>query len=147
MKTKEKKDIFSTSEQHRISHAVSLAENRTSGEIRVCVERLCAENPLDRAAYYFDKLGMDKTALKNGVLIYLAVDDKKFAIIGDKGIDAKVPEDFWQATKTVMIHHFQKHEVIEGILAGIHEAGQQLKHYFPVAEDDINELPNEVVQF
>lgn len=147
MGTKEKEDIFNAVEQHEISHAVGLAENHTSGEIRVCVERLCESNPLDRAAYYFEKLGMDKTALKNGVLIYLAVDDKKFAIIGDKGIDAKVPEDFWEATKNIMSHHFREHQFIEGIVAGIHEAGQQLKHYFPVANDDINELPNEVVQF
>lgn len=141
------KDIFDAKEQHAISHAVSLAENRTSGEIRVCVERVCEGNPLDRAAYYFEKLGMDKTALKNGVLIYLAVNDHKFAIIGDKGIDVKVPEDFWEETKNTMTAHFHAQQIVEGIIAGIRVAGEQLKHYFPVAGDDINELPNEVAQF
>lgn len=141
------KDIFNASEQHEISHAISLAENHTSGEIRVCVERLCEEDPFDRAKHYFERLEMDKTALKNGVLIYIAVDTKKFAIIGDKGIDTKVPEDFWEETKNIMISHFRSHQLIEGIIAGINIAGEQLKHYFPVADDNINELPNDVVQF
>lgn len=144
---KKVKDIFSAKEQHAISHAVSLAENRTSGEIRVCVEHQCEGDPLDRAAYYFEKLDMDKTALKNGVLIYLAVHDKIFAIIGDKGINAKVPEDFWDKTKNTMTAHFREQQVVEGIVAGIRIAGEQLKHYFPVADDDINELPNDVAQF
>jgi uncharacterized membrane protein len=144
---RKEKEIFNASEQHAISHAVSLAENRTSGEIRICVERECEEDAFDRAAYYFDELGMSKTALQNGVLIYLAVDDKKFAIIGDKGINAKVPEGFWDKTKDIMTAHFREKQVIEGIVAGIQMAGDQLKHYFPVADDDINELPNEVVQF
>lgn len=147
MAAKKVKEIFNTSEQHEISHAISLAENHTSGEIRVCVERLCEGDPFDRAKYYFEKLEMDKTPLKNGVLFYVAVDAHKFAVIGDKGIDLKVPEDFWEETKNIMKSHFSNHQIVEGLLQGIDMAGKQLKHYFPVADDDINELPNEVVQF
>lgn len=147
MDSKKQKDIFNSDEQHAISHAVGLAENRTSGEIRVCVERSTKENAIDRATYYFNKLGMNQTSLKNGVLIYLAVEDRKFAIIGDEGINKKVPDNFWEETKNVMTAYFIKKELVEGIVKGIHVAGEQLKHYFPVADDDINELPNEVVQF
>lgn len=142
-----KKELFNEEEQHRISHAVTLAENRTSGEIRVCVESNCPEEPMDRAAYYFQKLNMHQTALENGVLIYLAVEDKQFAIIGDQGINRKVPEDFWEVTKNKMLAHFKRNELVEGIIAGIQSAGEQLKHYFPVAQNDINELPNDLVQF
>lgn len=147
MDSKNKKDIFNSDEQHAISHAVGLAENRTSGEIRVCVERSTKDNAINRATYYFNKLGMHQTSLKNGVLIYLAVDDRKFAIIGDEAINKKVPENFWEETKNVMTTYFAKGKIVEGIVKGIHVAGEQLKHYFPVADDDINELPNEVVQF
>lgn len=143
----EEKEIFNASEQHELSHAIGLAENHTSGEIQVCVERLCDGEPLARAKYYFEKLGMDKTALKNGVLFYVAVDAHKFAIIGDKGIDAKVPKDFWEEIKETMKLHFSNNHLVEGLIAGIDMAGQQLKHYFPVDDDDINELPNQVIQF
>lgn len=147
MATKQDKEIFNSSEQHEISHAISLAENHTSGEIRVCVERLCEGDPFERAKYYFEKLGMDKTALKNGVLFYVAVDAHKFAILGDSGIDLKVPENFWEETKNLMKSHFIDNQIIEGLILGIDMAGKQLKHYFPVADDDIDELPNEVIQF
>lgn len=141
------KEIFNPTEQHEISHAISLAESHTSGEIRVCVERLYEGDPLERATYYFEKLGMDKTALKNGVLFYVAVDSHKFSIIGDQGIDKKVPENFWETTKELMKSHFKNNQIVDGLVAGIDLAGKQLKHFFPVDDDDINELPNEVIQF
>lgn len=141
------KEIFNDSEQHAISRAIALAENRTSGEIRVCVERECEGDAFERAKYYFEKLEMDNTVLKNGVLFYVAVDAHKFAILGDKGIDMKVPKNFWQETKETLKTHFSNNQIVEGLLQGIDMAGKQLKYYFPVADDDINELPNEVVQF
>ena len=143
----EEKEIFNATEQHELSRAIGLAENHTSGEIQVCVERFCKGDPLERAKYYFEKLGMDKTALKNGVLFYVAVDAHKFAIIGDKGIDSKVPKDFWEEIKETLRLHFSNNHIVQGLLIGIDMAGKQLKHYFPVDDDDINELPNEVIQF
>ena len=86
--------IFSEKEQELISNAVESAERFTSGEIRICVEKTCSEPVLDRAANYFKKLGMDKTAQRNGVLIYIATEDHQFAIIGDAGINKLVPHDF-----------------------------------------------------
>lgn len=136
--------IFSSEEQSFILHAIQKAENRTSGEIRVAVERRSKKPPLERAAYYFEKANMHQTALRNGVLIYLAVDDHTFAIIGDKGINDQVPSDFWEETKQIMLNYFRQGKVAEGVAEGITQVGMQLKKLFPVAEDDINELPDDI---
>lgn len=128
-------------------HAINLAENRTSGEIRVCIERKCSGEVMSQAAKRFNELNMHKTALKNGVLIYLAIDDHKFAIIGDKGINKKVPDNFWEETRNIMSEQFKKEQFADGLIAGINRAGEQLRTFFPRSDDDINELPNEVVYF
>lgn len=136
--------IFSEKEQELISNAVESAERFTSGEIRICVEKTCSEPVLDRAANYFKKLGMDKTAQRNGVLIYIATEDHQFAIIGDAGINKLVPHDFWNSTKDTMLAYFKEGDLTAGIVAGITIAGEQLKTYFPHLNGDVNELPNEV---
>lgn len=136
--------VFSSEEQDKIIHAINLAEAKTSGEIRVAVERKLKGDVMERAQFFFNKLGMHDTINKNGVLIYIAVDDHKFAIIGDIGINQKVGNDFWNSTKDLMVSYFRKNELVEGLIQGIYSAGKQLKTFFPVAEDDINELPNEI---
>lgn len=136
--------IFSEKEQELISSAVEAAERNTSGEIRICVEKTCSEPVLDRAANYFRKLGMDKTAQRNGVLIYIATEDHQFAIIGDAGINKLVPHDFWDSTKDTMLAYFKEGDLTAGIIAGIKMAGEQLKTYFPYLAGDKNELSNEV---
>lgn len=137
--------ILSTEEQEKIAHAVSLAENRTSGEIRVVVENTVGgKSAMEKAAQYFKELEMDRTVLRNGVLIYLAVVDHEFAIIGDRGINERVSADFWEVTKDKMLTHFRKGDYLRGLQEGVLEAGEQLHHFFPRQEDDINELPNEV---
>jgi uncharacterized membrane protein len=136
--------IFSEKERELISTAVESAERFTSGEIRICVEKTCSEPVLDRTANYFKKLGMDKTAQRNGVLIYIATEDHQFAIIGDAGINKLVPHDFWDSTKDTMLSYFKEGDLTAGIIAGIKIAGEQLKTYFPYLDGDVNELPNEV---
>lgn len=138
--------ILNTEEQDKIAHAVSLAENRTSGEIRVVVENTVGKlSAMEKAAKYFEELEMHKTVLRNGVLIYLAVADHQFAIIGDHGINIRVNEDFWEKTKEKMLTYFRQGDFLQGLQEGILEAGEQLHHFFPRQDDDINELPNEVV--
>lgn len=127
-----------------ISDAVESAERFTSGEIRVCVEKTCSEPVLDRAANYFDKLNMNQTAKRNGVLIYVALMDHKFAIIGDSGINRLVPHDFWNDTKDAMLSYFKKDDITGGIIEGIRLAGYKLQEFFPYLDGDSNELPNEV---
>ncbi|WDF68567.1 TPM domain-containing protein [Sphingobacterium oryzagri] len=139
------KEIFSTEQQERIVQAITVAESMTSGEIRLVVDRkLSADSALDAAVAYFRKLNMHKTALKNGVLIYLATEDHAFAIIGDEGINVRVAADFWDDTKEQMVSFFRTGDVVEGLITGIHHAGEQLKHYFPRRADDVNELPDEI---
>lgn len=86
--------VFNEEEQQRIRKAIEDAEHRSSGEIRVCIEKRCSENVLDRAAKYFQQLNMHKTKLRHGVLVYVATVDRKFAIIGDAGINQVVPPIF-----------------------------------------------------
>jgi uncharacterized membrane protein len=136
--------IFSEDEQQRIADAVEAAERFTSGEIRICIEKTCSEPVLDRAANYFKKLEMDQTALHNGVLIYLAVTDHKFAIIGDSGINKLVPHDFWNETKDAMLSCFKEGKLVEGIITGVHMAGKELQAFFPYLEGDKNELPDDI---
>lgn len=138
-------NILSSDEQDRVTHAVSQAENRTSGEIRVVVENVVGKGTaMDKAAVYFEKLEMHKTVLRNGVLIYLAVEDHQFAIIGDKGINSKVEKDFWECTKDKMLDHFRQGNYAQGLIEGILQAGEKLHTYFPKQDDDVNELPDEI---
>lgn len=136
--------IFNDDEQQRIREAIAGAEKHTSGEIRVCVEKTCSEDVLERTAKYFYQLDMHKTKLRNGVLIYVAVVDRKFAIIGDAGINQVVGADFWDSTKEDMLNHFKTGDIVEGIVTGIKIAGDQLGKYFPHNQDDTNELSNDV---
>jgi uncharacterized membrane protein len=136
--------FFTKEQQEKILSAVKKAEEATSGEIRIHIETSCSGDVLDRAAWIFKKLGMHKTALNNGVLFYLAVDDRKFAIIGDSGINAKVPAGFWDQAKELMMKNFKEARFTEGLSEGIILAGDQLKTHFPHKPDDVNELPDEI---
>jgi uncharacterized membrane protein len=136
--------VFNEEEQQRIRRAIEEAENRSSGEIRVCIEKKCTEDVLDRAAKYFFQLNMHKTKLRHGVLIYVATVDRKFAIIGDAGINQVVPDNFWDDTKEEMLQHFKYGDIVEGIVTGLKIAGEQLQKYFPNAQDDNNELSDDI---
>lgn len=138
------KNFFTTEQQDDILKAVKKAELNTSGEIRVHIENKCEGEVLARAAYIFKKLGMTKTAQRNGVLFYLAIEHRKFAILGDAGIDAKVAENFWDDVKTLMLNHFKEGRFTEGLTKGIELAGESLKKHFPYQKDDQNELPDDV---
>lgn len=137
--------MLSAEEQEKVVHAVSVAENMTSGEIRIVVENVVGKTTaIEKATKYFEDLKMHETVLRNGVLIYLAIADHQFAIIGDAGINQRVEEDFWQCTKDKMLVHFRNGDFAQGLIEGIHQAGERLRHYFPRQEDDINELPNDI---
>lgn len=138
------KQLFTKEEEQRIKQAIMNAELDTSGEIRVHIENTCNGDVMDRAAYVFEKLKMHKTKLRNGVLIYLAVKNRKFAIIGDKGINEVVPDNFWDDIKRNMLNSFRNNEFTNGIAEAIHMAGKQLKSHFPYQSDDKNELSDEI---
>lgn len=137
--------FFPEEDQQRIMQAIIEAEKNTSGEIQVHLENSLKKPVLHRAAELFDILKVGKTAQRNGVLIFLAVEDKQFAIVGDVGINQKVPSGFWDEIKNHMEILFRNGQFTEGICDGIHMAGEQLGKYFPYSkDDDINELPNEI---
>lgn len=138
------KDIFSEEEQQQIREAIQEAELNTSGEVKVHIERKCKENTMDRAAFVFEQLEMHKTKLRNGVLIYLAIEEREFAVLGDVGINQKVPEGFWNSTSLLMLEHFKKGDFVGGLIAGTKEAGLQLKAHFPYQKGDINELSDDI---
>lgn len=136
--------FFNPEEKEAIKDAILQAELNTSGEIRVHIESKCKGNVLDRAADVFHMLKMDKTELRNGVLFYVAVNSHHFAIIGDKGINAVVPENFWVDIKEMMSQHFKAGEFAIGLSKGIEEAGKSLKQHFPYQSDDVNELSDDI---
>ncbi|HRW70400.1 MAG: TPM domain-containing protein [Lentimicrobium sp.] len=138
------KNFFTREQQEDIKQAILDAELDTSGEIRIHIENKVKGDILKRAAAIFQLLEMDKTEQRNGVLFYLSIQNRSFAIIGDEGINAVVPENFWENTKQILINHFREGQFAEGIIEGIHEAGKQLKKHFPYTSSDINELSDEI---
>jgi len=137
-------NLFTEKQQQQIVAAIKEAELNTSGEIKVHIEKKCEEDVLVHAAFMFDELEIQKTELRNGALIYLAVEDRALAILGDTGINLKVPNNFWDATRDVMINHFKEGEFAEGLANGIKLAGEQLKEYYPYESDGVNELSDEI---
>jgi len=138
------KQIFTEEVRVEIVKAIEQAELATSGEIRLHVDDTCLGDVMDRAAFLFEKLDMHKTDLRNGVLFYVAAVDRKFAILGDVGINQKVEDYFWNDVKDIVINNFIEHQFAKGLSEGIIRAGEQLKAHFPYQEDDINELDNEI---
>ncbi|MHB0754421.1 TPM domain-containing protein [Polaribacter sp. M15] len=140
-----KVEEFLTKQQEQdIIEAIRIAEQNTSGEIRVHIEASSDKDHYERALEVFHLLKMYNTKDKNGVLIYVAVHDHKFVICGDKGINEVVPEDFWNTTKDSIQHHFKKGDFKQGLVDGILKAGEELKAHFPWQIDDENELSNEI---
>lgn len=136
---------FLTAEQQdTVVAAVRLAEKGTSGEIRVHIDGECATDPIRRAEEVFARLGMQKTRLRNGVLIYMACNDRVFAIIGDKGINDIVPEGFWNDVAELMAEKFRKGQFTEGLTEAVLRVGEKLKVFFPYQDDDVNEQPDEM---
>lgn len=137
--------LFSQEDRTIIISAIQVAEKKTSGEIQVHIENHCSGDVMDRAAEVFETLKMHQTQDRNAVLFYLAVEDHRFAILGDSGINHVVPNDFWENIKDKMLIEFKKGKFTEGLKTGIEMCGLQLKSHFPFEQKgDINELPDEI---
>lgn len=136
-------DFLTASQEQAIVEAIRKAELLTSGEIRVHLESSCID-PISRAQELFHLLKMDNTKEENGILFYVAVDHKKFALIGDRGIHKQVGDDFWNAVRDVVLSRFRESEFQNGLIEGIELVGKKLAVYFPWQHDDENELPNEI---
>lgn len=137
-------DFFTAEEQEEIVSYIRAAELRTSGEVKVHIEPYCKTDPMFRAQQLFEEIGLTHTRDRNGVLIYVAYQDHKFAILGDKGIHDKVGQEFWDSTRDAMREHFSQGKFAKGLCAGIEKAGTELKKLFPYREDDQNELEDSI---
>ncbi len=137
-------DFLTHEEEQEIIQAIRKAEGNTSGEIRVHIERTSNKDIFDRALEVFHLLKMDNTKLQNGVLIYVAIDDRNFVIYGDKGINEVVGADFWNSTKDVMVSHFKNGDFKQGLIEGVLKAGKELETHFPWIHGDKNELPDNI---
>lgn len=135
---------FSEDEERKILGAIKEAETNTSGEIRLHVCKYCKSDPIFKAKNVFKNLKMEETEARNGVLLFVALEDHKFAILGDIGINEKVGSDFWEVTRDKMTLLFKENKAVEAICEGILSAGEQIKAYFPYTKDDVNELPDEI---
>ncbi|MEG0011099.1 MAG: TPM domain-containing protein [Muribaculaceae bacterium] len=137
--------FLSKPHQALIVKAIGEAENATSGEIRVHIEPKCkVEDPYQRAIAVFNKLKMYETQQRNGVLIYIAYKSHHFAIIGDQGINEKVPAGFWDEEKEILAKHLASGDVAKGLCLIIKNIGENLKSYFPHFTNDVNEQSNEI---
>jgi uncharacterized membrane protein len=136
--------ILNREEDQRVVEAIRQAERNTSGEIKVHIENRCKGDVEQRSLFIFDKLKLNETQLRNGVLIYLAIKDHKFAILGDKGINDVVEDGFWNDVKDLMLNQFKAGHFAEGLEQGIMRCGEKLKAYFPYQSDDINEIPDDI---
>jgi uncharacterized membrane protein len=136
--------LLSEQEETRVLQAIGAAEAKTSGEIRVHVERRSGGDPMAAAKSWFGRMGMERTEQRNGILFYVAVDERAFAIVGDAGIHAKVGDAFWQALSRAMGEAFAKGEPAEGLALAIEEVGSRLAEHFPRRADDRNELSDEI---
>jgi uncharacterized membrane protein len=139
-----KQKFFTEKQQEEIIKSIENAELNTSGEIRLHLEDTCKSDPVKRAIEVFEKLGMHETKLRNGVLFYLSINDKKIAVIGDKGINDIVPTNFWDDIKNEIINHFKNNQFTDGLCKGIEKAGEKLKIHFPFDSNDTNELSNDI---
>ena len=141
---KHPKKFFTEDEQKKIVEEIHKAEEQTSGEIRVHLGRHSGGNVLKKAQKIFYQLGMAHTKHRNGVLIYLATDHRKFAIVGDEGIHRVVPENYWEEVKEEMQKHFREEKFLAGVCRAIHKIGEILQVHFPAEKAGPNELADEI---
>jgi uncharacterized membrane protein len=139
------KEFLAKLDQPRIVAAIQEAERATSGEIRIHVQpKVIGGDIYTVATKTFERLGMTRTALRNGVLLFIAAEEQRFTILGDKGIHEKVPPGFWDEVAAKLTLRFKNGEFTDGIVEAIEAAGAHLGEYFPRAADDVNELPDEI---
>ena len=137
-------DFIPSDGQRRIADAITAAERHTTGEICVHVTPRCRGNVMKRAARTFDRLHLYTTKRRNAVLIFVAYEDRKFAILGDTGIHEAVPEGFWDGEVEELGRYLKAGRQVDGLCEIIARIGERLSQYFPGERDDENELSNEV---
>lgn len=139
-----KKPLVSAADDARLIKAIKQAEEKTSGEIRIHIDKTCKGDPLEECKKKFALLNMHQTKDRNGILFYLAIGSKSFAVWGDEGIHQKVNDEFWKSITDCAIGYFKNNELITGIEKAVELCGEKLKLHFPLEIDDKNELSNTI---
>ena len=139
-----KKRLLSATDDARLIKAIQLAESKTSGEIRVHIEKTCKGDALEECKKHFTKLNMHQTKDRNGILFFLAINSKSFAVWGDEGIHQKVSDEFWKSISDCAIGHFKQNDYVTGIEKAVELCGEKLQFHFPLESDDKNELSNTI---
>ncbi len=137
-------DFIPEQGQRLITRAITEAERRTSGELCVHVTPYCRGDVMERARHTFDQLQLYRTEHRNAVLIYVAFVDRRFAILGDRGIDERVPDGFWDDAAALLKRYLKAGLPVDGICRTVALLGEHLAAYFPAQRDDVNELSNDV---
>lgn len=137
-------DFIPSEGQRRIADAITAAERHTTGEICVHVTPRCRGNVMKRAIRAFDRLHLYTTRRRNAVLIFIAYEDRKLAILGDTGINEAVPSGFWDSEVDELSRYLKAGRPVDGLCEVIAHMGERLSQYFPGERDDENELSNEV---
>jgi uncharacterized membrane protein len=137
-------ELLPKADQDRVVQAIGAAEKTTSGEIKVHVESRCKGDPYRRAIALFERLGLTKTRQRNAVLIYVAVHDRKYALLGDSGIHEAVGSQFWNDAATRMQDAFRKGALGDGLVGAVESVGARLAEKFPPSADDKNEISDEI---
>lgn len=127
-----------------IDQAIKAFEKRTSGELVVSFQLISRGDPYREGRRIFKRLKLHQTRERNAVLVVIFLNSRKFAVLGDQGIDEKVPAGFWDQTVATMGAHFREQRYREGLVEGIQLLGGQLAEHFPYREDDVDELSDEV---
>lgn len=138
------REFLNREDRRVVTDAIKAAEQRTSGEIRIHIDSDCPGDARERALHSFHRLGMTRTAARNGVLLYVAVNSRKLAVIGDKGINEAVPRDFWKGICSCLSEAFGKGERVRGLCDAVAAIGEKLRESFPYEADDKNELPDDI---
>ena len=137
--------FLSSDDELAIVQAIQEAEKKTSGEVRVHIEKKCPKkDPIKRAINLFQKLRMHKTDLRNGVIVYVATEDHLLAIWGDEGIHAKVGQEFWEDTLITLQKDFKTNQIKNGLTKALLDIGEKLQQHFPYQKDDKNELDDSI---
>jgi uncharacterized membrane protein len=136
--------FLSEADLHAVAGAIAAAETKTSAEIRVHLDDHCAGEAMAKAVTVFERLGMHRTAERHGVLIYVAIEDRKLAVLGDQGIHARLGQAYWDRLVQDVLAHFREERPRDGLLHAVAEVGAALRRHFPRRPDDVNELPDQL---
>lgn len=137
-------NFLNEKQEKHIIKAIADAERMSSAEVRVHIEHHCKRDPLERAARIFHELGMDQTQQQNGVLIYIASEDRKAAVYAGKGIHKQVEDHFWNDVLNVILEHFKEQQYEQGIAEAVKKVGAKIKVLFPYQDGDVNELKDDI---